>query len=110
MEKESLFGKNVDELKEIAVKAGMKEYTGKQIADWLYKKDIRGIDEITNLSKKDRSALNENYQIGLEDPVNEQKVGRRNKRNICFLLVRINLSKLHISLKKQGIRFVFPPR
>ncbi len=72
MEKESLFGKNVDELKEIAVKAGMKEYTGKQIANWLYCKDIRDIDEMTNLSIKNRSALKENYQIGLENPVNEQ--------------------------------------
>ena len=72
MEKESLFGKNIDELKEIAVKAGMKEYTGKQIAHWLYCKDIRDIDEMTNLSIKNRSALKENYQIGLENPVNEQ--------------------------------------
>lgn len=72
MEKESLFGKNIDELKEIAVKTGMKEYTGKQIANWLYCKDIRDIDEMTNLSIKNRSALKENYQIGLENPVNEQ--------------------------------------
>lgn len=72
MEMESLFGKNIDELKEIAVKAGMKEYTGKQIAHWLYNKDIRDIDEMTNLSIKNRSALKENYQIGLENPVNEQ--------------------------------------
>ena len=72
MEKESLFGKNIDELKEIAINAGMKEFTGKQIANWLYNKDIRGIDEMTNLSKKNRSVLKENYQIGLDDPVNEQ--------------------------------------
>ncbi len=72
MEKESLFGKNIDELKEVAVKAGMKEYTGKQIANWLYSKDIRDIDEMTNLSKKNRNVLKENYQIGLKDPVNEQ--------------------------------------
>ena len=72
MEKESLFGKNVDELKDIAVKAGMKEYTGKQIASWLYNKDIRDIDEMTNLSIKNRNVLKKKYQIGLEDPVNEQ--------------------------------------
>ena len=73
MEKESLFGKNIEELKEVAVKAGMKEYTGKQIANWLYNKDIRDIDEMTNLSIKNRNVLKKNYQIGLEDPVNEQK-------------------------------------
>ena len=72
MEMESLFGKNIDELKEIAIKAGMKEYTGKQIADWLYNKYIRDIDEMTNLSQKNRSELKKNYQIGLENPVNEQ--------------------------------------
>jgi len=68
----SLFGKDIDELKDIAVKSGMKEYTGKQIANWLYKKDIRDIDEMTNLSIKHRSVLKENYQIGLKDPVKEQ--------------------------------------
>ncbi|NQU81384.1 MAG: 23S rRNA (adenine(2503)-C(2))-methyltransferase RlmN [Bacteroidetes bacterium] len=72
MEKESLFGKNIEELKEVVVKSGMKEYTGKQIADWLYNKNIRDIDEMTNLSQKNRSELKKNYQIGLENPVNEQ--------------------------------------
>lgn len=72
MKKEPLFGKNIDELTEITKKTGLPDYAAKQIADWLYSKDIRDIDEMTNLSKKNRSVLKEEYQIGLEDPVEEQ--------------------------------------
>ncbi|MCH7657744.1 MAG: 23S rRNA (adenine(2503)-C(2))-methyltransferase RlmN [Bacteroidetes bacterium] len=72
MKKEPLFGKNIDELTEITKKTDLPDYAAKQIADWLYSKDIRNIDEMTNLSKKGRSVLKEKYQIGLEDPVKEQ--------------------------------------
>lgn len=72
MKKESLFGKNIDELAEITKKNDLPDFAAKQIADWLYSKDIRDIEEMTNLSKKSRSVLKEEYQIGLEDPVKEQ--------------------------------------
>lgn len=72
MEKESLFGKNIDELSDIALNSGMRKYTGGQITDWLYNKHISDIDEMTNLSKEHRKLLKEKYKIGLTDPVNEQ--------------------------------------
>ena len=49
---------------------GMPGFAAKQIADWLYKKEIRSIDEMTNLSKKMREDLSEDYRNGLSDPVN----------------------------------------
>ena len=39
------------------------------MADWLYGKAISSIDEMTNLSKKAREALNKNHTFGLSDPV-----------------------------------------
>jgi 23S rRNA (adenine2503-C2)-methyltransferase len=39
------------------------------MADWLYRKEIRNIDEMTNLSKKMRDLLSSEYEIGLSDPV-----------------------------------------
>jgi 23S rRNA (adenine2503-C2)-methyltransferase len=48
----------------------MPGFAAKQIADWLYKKEIQNIDEMSNLSKKMRELLSNDYEIGLSDPVN----------------------------------------
>ncbi|HHB52119.1 MAG TPA: 23S rRNA (adenine(2503)-C(2))-methyltransferase RlmN, partial [Saprospiraceae bacterium] len=69
MEKELLFGKNLDELKSVAATLGLPKFAAKQIADWLYKKDIDNIDEMTNLSKKARELLKEHYDFGTEKPI-----------------------------------------
>lgn len=63
--KETLFGKTLDELKEIVIKHGLPAFTSKQITNWLYKKEIISIDEMLNLSKKAREVLSEHYDIGL---------------------------------------------
>lgn len=72
MMKERLFGKTLTELQEIVVGLGLPKFTAKQIADWLYKKDISSIDEMTNLSKKARELLNEKYEFGLTAPTKVQ--------------------------------------
>lgn len=63
--KERLFGRTLSELQELVVELGLPKFTGKQIADWLYKKEISSIDEMTNLSKKARELLIEKYEFGL---------------------------------------------
>ncbi len=68
MEKEVLFGKTLDELKEVVLSLGLPSYTSKQLADWLYKKDVTIFAEMTNLSKKARSLLEEKYEVGLVPP------------------------------------------
>jgi 23S rRNA (adenine2503-C2)-methyltransferase len=70
MPKEKLFGKTLNELIAVTKRFNLPGYTAKQIADWLYKKDIRSIDEMTNLSKKIRDQLSSEYEYGLSDPVN----------------------------------------
>ena len=47
--KHKLLGKTPEELKAIAVECGMPSYAGGQIAQWLYKKKVRTIDEISTL-------------------------------------------------------------
>lgn len=64
---EALFGKTLDELTALVVALGLPKFTGKQLAEWLYQKDIRSIDEMTNLSKKNRDLLSQNYEFGLVD-------------------------------------------
>lgn len=63
--KESLFGKTLDELTALVVELGLPKFTGKQLAEWLYKKDISSIDEMSNLSKKNREILSRKYEFGL---------------------------------------------
>lgn len=64
-----LFGMTLEELQNVASECGMPKFAAKQIADWLYKKSVSSIDEMTNLSKKAREALNEKYTLGLVPPV-----------------------------------------
>ncbi len=66
--KEKLFGLTLKQLQDITNELGLPKFTAKQIADWLYKKDIISIEEMSNLSKKARQLLEEKYIIGLQEP------------------------------------------
>lgn len=66
-EKSFLFGKTLSALREIVATLGFPGFTASQIADWLYKKDIHSIEEMSNLSKKVRDTLNEHFEFGLTD-------------------------------------------
>ncbi|MBW6490502.1 MAG: 23S rRNA (adenine(2503)-C(2))-methyltransferase RlmN [Lentimicrobium sp.] len=79
MQKEPLFGKTLDELKQIAAELELPAYTSGQIAYWLYKTDVDSFDGMTNVSKKVRSLLAENYSFGVKAPakVNESADGTK---------------------------------
>jgi len=70
--KEPLFGKTITQLNKVVKDLGLPRFTAGQIANWLYKNNISSIDEMTNLSKKARSLLNEKFEFGLEPPINVQ--------------------------------------
>jgi 23S rRNA (adenine2503-C2)-methyltransferase len=70
--RDNLFGKTIAELKLIAESLGLPGYASRQIADWLYKKNIPAIDGMTNLSKSSRQALNDRYYIGTSPPAKEE--------------------------------------
>lgn len=67
-----LMGMTLNELKAVAKEAGMPAFTGGQIAKWLYNQHVRSIDDMTNISKKNREALSEKYDIGCADPIDAQ--------------------------------------
>ena len=50
---EALLGKNIDELNAVCAGYGLKSFVAVQMADWLYSKRVRTIDEMTNVSKAD---------------------------------------------------------
>ena len=65
--KEKLLGKTPDELKEVALAAGLPAYAGKQIAQWMYVHRVRSFDEMTNISKAGREALKNLYDLGTRE-------------------------------------------
>jgi 23S rRNA (adenine2503-C2)-methyltransferase len=67
-----LFGKTLNELQEVVAELGLPKFTATQIADWLYKKQVGTIEEMSNLSKKAREVLSANYQMGVSVPVKVQ--------------------------------------
>lgn len=67
--KEKLYGKTLNELVAVAKKTGLPGYAARQIADWLYKKEITSIEEMTNLSKPAREKLSSGYEYGLSEPL-----------------------------------------
>jgi 23S rRNA m2A2503 methyltransferase len=71
--KESLFGKTLDELTALVVELGLPKFTGKQLAEWLYRKDIASIEEMSNLSKKNREVLSSKYEFGLVNSTRVQE-------------------------------------
>ena len=68
MARRNLIGMTLAQLQQVAVENGMPLFTAKQMADWLYVKQVRSIDEMTNLSLKHRARLAESYEVGLAAP------------------------------------------
>ncbi len=86
MTKEKLYGKTLNELIAVTRRIGLPGFAAKQISDWLYKKEIQAIDEMTNLSKKTRELLSVDYEIGLSLPVNESKSSDGTKKYLYKVL------------------------
>lgn len=86
MEKEKLFGKTLNELIAVTKRHGMPGFAAKQLADWLYKKEIHSIEEMTNLSKKMRESLSSEYDYGLSDPVRSAESADGTKKYLFRVL------------------------
>ncbi len=69
MEKKSLSGLTLNELQEVSYELGMPRFAAKQMAEWLYKKQIFTIAEMTNLSKESREKLSAQYELGRRNPL-----------------------------------------
>ena len=72
-EKRQLLGMTLDELKEVAAQVGLPGYAAKQMADWLYKKKVTSIAEMTNIAVAKRTLLEESFEVGALPPVDCMK-------------------------------------
>lgn len=73
MEKVPLLGKTLEEVQVLVRGLGMPAFTAKQIVSWLYDKKVTSIDEMTNLSLKNRELLKEHYEVGASALVHEMR-------------------------------------
>jgi len=73
MEKEALFGKTLAELRLMVADLHLPGFTAKQLADWMYKKEIDSIDGMSNISLKNRELIKQRFTFGLQDYLNFQE-------------------------------------
>ena len=81
--KEKLLGKTPEELREVALEAGLPKFAAGQMAKWLYQKRVRTIDQMTDISKAGRAALNEKYEVGVT-PYSQVQVSSDGTRKYLF--------------------------
>jgi len=68
-EKTPLLGKTLSELAAIVKEAGMPAFTARQLAGWIYGRKVRSIDEMFNISLKNREVLKAVCRVGCSEPV-----------------------------------------
>lgn len=68
-QKKTLSGMVPAELETVVAELGQPRFVAKQLAQWLYKKQVASFAEMTNLSKHLRELLAENYELGRSKPV-----------------------------------------
>jgi 23S rRNA (adenine2503-C2)-methyltransferase len=68
-----LYGMTLSELQQLCDEMAMPRFTARQIAQWLYRKHVATIDEMSNLSRQNRERLSAQYTIGLAAPLREQE-------------------------------------
>ncbi|MBI3358532.1 MAG: 23S rRNA (adenine(2503)-C(2))-methyltransferase RlmN [Nitrospirae bacterium] len=59
MIKQNLLALSFDEIESFVIKIGFKKYRAKQILSWIYQKQVKSMDEMTDLSLSDRALLSE---------------------------------------------------
>lgn len=111
--KRILLGKTPDELKQIAVSVGLPSFTGNQIAQWIYQKKVKSIDEMTNISKAGREKLSENFEVGRVD-YTDCKVSKDGTKKYLFPVScthakGLNLKETSIELEESSIESVMIP-
>lgn len=69
MNQQHLLGMTLTELQEAVTELGLPKYAARQIADWVYVKRVKSIDEMTNISVRNRDILKKKFDVGRVEPV-----------------------------------------
>lgn len=68
MTRKPLVGMTLDDLQLVVKSLGMPRFTAGQIAEWIYQKKVGDIEQMTNISKKNRALLSREYEVGVFPP------------------------------------------
>ena len=67
-----LLGMTLAEITSAVQELELPKFTAKQIADWIYVKRVKSIDEMTNISVRNRDVLKKHFEVGRKEPINLQ--------------------------------------
>lgn len=71
-QKEYLLGMTLEEITRSVTELGLPKFAGKQVADWIYVKRVKDINEMTNISLKHREFLSGKFEVGRSEPLDIQ--------------------------------------
>ena len=69
MEQQHLLGMTLPEIQKEIQELGLPKFTAKQITDWVYIKRVKSIDEMTNISIRNRDILKKRFDVGRAEPI-----------------------------------------
>ena len=69
MNQQHLLGMTLSEIQNTILEIGLPKFTAKQITDWVYVKRVKSIDEMTNISVRNRDILKKRFDVGRVEPV-----------------------------------------
>lgn len=72
MVKRNIVGANLQEITEFIISNDLPKYIAREIAIWVYRRNAKNFEEMSNISKSARLLLNENFTIDLNPPVKVQ--------------------------------------
>ena len=75
MEKKDLRSLTIEEMTELAENMGQKAFRGKQLFEWIHKKQVENLEEISNLPKAFLEPLQENYMVSGVTDVKSRRYG-----------------------------------
>lgn len=67
-----LLGLSLTEIVNQVEMLNLPKFTAKQIADWIYVKRVKTIDEMTNISVRNRDILKKKFEVGVSMPIQTQ--------------------------------------
>jgi len=73
MEKKILLGKTFEEIQEIVLRYKLPRFAAREIALWIYQRGAKDISDFTNLSKKAREQLAEEFDLGITPPISHSE-------------------------------------
>ena len=82
---ERIYDYKLSELEELLVSFGFKKFNARQVFEWIYKKRVTNFDEMSNLSKKLRTFLVENFVFS-SLLVNEDQISKDGTEKFLFEL------------------------